>query len=236
MCLLAGTETVELLEHDKEVVGQREVGIKLVAHVEVVHGVLSQVVGNEADAKRTLARALMADEDGNGLVAVEGVELQPVGHHGAMPDAAPIDLLGGDARDAAVEFGEAIDAVPLRQVVEPLFHGVEEGRRHRADVEMDDGSGITFADTRAARLEDDAVERSVVEHLPAVASAGAVGGIKGEKLVLFVQDIVAEHVVLLEEGFGAKGVFLTVGCDGHTMIGLVGGEGQKIVVFLYHKI
>lgn len=75
MCLLAGTETVELLEHDKEVVGQREVGIKLVAHVEVVHGILSQVAGNEANAKRALARALMADEDGHGLVAVEGVEL-----------------------------------------------------------------------------------------------------------------------------------------------------------------
>lgn len=49
--LLASAESVKLLEQDEEVVGQREVGVELVAHIEVVHGVLTQVLGDEADAE-----------------------------------------------------------------------------------------------------------------------------------------------------------------------------------------
>lgn len=100
---------------------------------------------------------------------------------------------------------------------------------------MDDGSRVAVTDSATTNLEDDAVERSVVEHLPASRGVVGVGGVKGEKLVLFVEDIVAELEVLLEERFDAKGVLLVGGCDSYTKGFLVGCEGKKIVVFLNHK-
>lgn len=177
----------------------------------------------------------MADEDGDGLVAVDGVHLQPMGHHGSVPDAAPIDLLGGDARDAAVEFGQTIGAVPFGQAVEPLLHGVEEGCCRRADVQVDDGAGIAVADSLATCQQDDAVERSVVEYLPDALVVVVGGGVKGEKLVLFVEGIVTELEVLFEERFDTKGVLFAGGCNGCTRGFLVGYEVEKIVVFLKHK-
>ena len=73
--LLRTAHLVQLVDVDDEVGGQRHLLVELVAEVHVVEIVLTQVLGQEHTAEGALAAALLTDEGGHELVAVEVVHL-----------------------------------------------------------------------------------------------------------------------------------------------------------------
>ena len=84
LCLLSGLVLVELIEHDDEVVAQRHVLVELVGEVHVVEEVLLKVGRQQPAAEDGFAATLVANQGGNGLVAVEQIQAKSRYEHGRM--------------------------------------------------------------------------------------------------------------------------------------------------------
>ena len=123
--MLTGTDSLQFIEVDQEVVCQRHLLVKLVGEVHVVKEVLTQMRREQAHDKGGLATPLRTNQRGNALVAMQGVHLEPVGYHRAQPDNEETMLLRADAGQSAEETGNVVLSVPLGQMFQIVANGIE---------------------------------------------------------------------------------------------------------------
>ena len=95
LALLRSSHVGELVDIDKEIVGECHLGIKLIAKVDVVEEILAKFLRQQANGKGTLSAPLLTDEDRHRLIAMQHIHLQPMSHSRTQPDGAPVKLLAG---------------------------------------------------------------------------------------------------------------------------------------------
>ena len=111
--MLSGTDSFELIEIHDEVVSERHLLVELVAKVQMVKIILSQLQRQQAAHKGGLSASLIAYKRRHTFVSVQHIHLQPVSYGRSEPDGEIVQLFRADTWDTAEDLCNVVLSVPF---------------------------------------------------------------------------------------------------------------------------
>ncbi len=196
--LLRRSHIGELIDIDKQIVGKGHIAVELVAEVDMVEVVLTQMFRQKPYCESALATSLRPNQDRHTLIAVQRVHTHPMSNDRPQPDRAPRELFGRDARQSAKEFCNMILAVPLWKRIQVVANRIEGRNVVGADVFLNLLSWRLLAsDSRFLGLANNGVKHLSRNRLPLGFSL--IFGTDRSHFRLATQEVTAKLIILTKE-------------------------------------
>ena len=180
--------------------GERHLRVKLIAKIDMVEEVASQLLWQETIGEGALATTLLPDEDGCHLIAMERIEMKPMSHGRTKPSGAPSQLFARDAGDSAKQCRHMILAIPPWQVVEIILYRIIVEHCLGAYVLLYVlARGTIAAKSKFLGISHDGVQVFLGEDIPC--QCLVIVFRDNGKLCFTTEEISSELIVLLQKGF-----------------------------------